>query len=244
MKRFSAIGLCALLTSCLSFNTFAAPTRTFFIETPQISAVGSVSIDIEYPFLAGGTTAAQGTLIGPATTGVLGTTGGSSTSLRIGTEGGEFFLNNARSGLTQTSMGYKAAIRENIAVYTVLSHVRFNASNSSFSEIALGATTAIKINALTLTANAEFIASHSSTFGNDNILFVNGAITYPIDNILANSSLIAELHLDNDSAVDTSSAFGLRWQPTKRLTADLIVYINSSSSVFAIPGYVILNYAF
>ena len=221
MNNFTAIGMLTLLIS--SSLVHSAPTRMFNVETPEIAAIDSVSIDVEYPFLSGGT----------------------STSLRVGTQNGELFLNNNRSGLTTTSIGYKGAIIRNIALFTTMSHITLNTTtNSSLTEISVGATTAINMETLTLVGSAELISADSSTTGSDNIIFLRGAIDFPTNNILENSSLIAELRLDNDSAVNTYSSFGARWQPTKRLTIDMIIYSKNGSSIIAIPGYVILNFVF
>ena len=240
MNNYSVLTMCVLLASTLS-SVQAEPTRTFFFETPEISAVGLVSIDIEYPFLSGGTTFGQASA---TSLDVSGTTGGTSASIRIGTENGELFLNNTRTNLITTSIGFKGAIKENIAIFSTLSHSNFEATNSSFTEFSVGITSAIKMETLTLTANTELIIDSSSTSGSDHILFVTGAIKYPTNNLLENSSVIAELRLDDNSAVETFITAGLRWQPTKRLTADLIVYSKQGNSIVAIPGYVILNFAF
>ena len=227
MNNFFTIGLFALLTSTLASLADATPTRTFFAETPGIAADGSVSVDLEYSAFS---------------TGI-------STGARIGAPYGEVLINNSTSVLPFTSIGYKGAIKENLAAYAILSYINIEATATTTSanatDIALGISYAIENEDFTINLNGEFITDDTGAFrGAKNTIFLKSAVDIPIDYALANSSVIAELIIENNPAISNAVVLGMRWQPTESFTTDLIFYRDVDSRIFSVPGYVKMNLVF
>ncbi|MCW8956270.1 MAG: hypothetical protein OQL09_05255 [Gammaproteobacteria bacterium] len=231
MNKFSTVALGGLLAAAMSSSVYAEPTRTFFTETADIAPNGSVSLDLDYGFddIAGGT------------------------GIRIGALGGEILLNNTQAGQGQTfvasSIGYKKVLQKNLSAYGIISYVNDDVLGS-YTDFAIGAAYTIKQKDLTININGEILSDDTGVAGfpprgGDTTLFVKGAIKLPIDNVLPNSSLIAEVALEDNDLLETQSAFGVRWEPSKRVTADLIVYVDEGTTdTIGLPGYIKLNLAF
>ncbi len=224
MNKISTITLGGLLVAAISSAAYAEPTRTFSSETADIAANGSASLDLEY-----------GT----------GTTAGG-TGVRIGAFGGEVFLNNNNSGFASSSIGYKAAFQKNLAGYAIFSYLDDGAVATT--DIALGVAYTIKMKAVTFNINGEFITDDANIRGGNTTIFVKGAIKFPINKALPSSSLIAEITAENNDAIDGTIDLGLRWSPSKRVTADIMFYVGNETpnadDTIGIPGAITLNVAF
>ncbi|MFW2374670.1 MAG: hypothetical protein ACN4GM_16205 [Gammaproteobacteria bacterium] len=236
MNKLTTVTLGGLLAVSMSSAAYAEPTRTFFAETADVATKGSVSLDLEYEFedIGGGT------------------------GIRIGGMGGEILLNNTQYGVDETfyvsSLGYKKVIQKNLAVYGILSYYNGPvqgpgpgpAADESFTDFAIGVAYTLKQKLMTININGEIITDDSGTLrGDETTVFVKGAIKFPINNLLDKSSLIAEVAVEDNDTLDTASAFGLRWEPSSRVTTDLIIYVdNGVDDIIGIPGYIKLNLAF
>lgn len=232
MNKLSTLALGGLLAASLSSAAYAEPTRTFFTETADTAAKGSVSLDMEYAFSesAGGT------------------------GIRIGGMGGEILLNNTNSAgsgdqFQSSSIGYKKAIQKNLAVYGILSYLNDDANADAYTDIALGVAFTLKQKQITFNINGELITDDSNALrGGDTTIFVKGSLKVSMDKVLPNSSMMVELALEDSDFIETASAFGFRWQPSKRVTTDLIIYVDdgnlAGNTITGIPGYIKLNLAF
>jgi len=231
MNKLHTIALGGVLAASIS-SAFAEPSRTFFTETADVAANGSVSLDLEYIFAD--------------------TAGG--TGVRIGGMGGEILLNNTNSSgdngeFVSSSIGYKKTIQKNLAVYGILSYLNDDAQPDAYTDFAFGVAYTIKNKSLNANINGELITDDSDSLrGGDTTIFVKGAIEFSIDNVLANSSLIAEMALEDSDFIETAAALGMRWQPSKRVTTDLIFYADNGNlagdTVTGIPGYIKVNIEF
>lgn len=234
MNKFSTVALGGLLAASMSSAAYAEPTRTFFTETADVAAKGSVSLDMEYPFDNNGT--------------------GIGTGVRIGAMGGEILLNNSNSAgpngeFVSNSIGYKKTIQKNLAAYGILNYYNDDAFGDAVTDIALGVAFTLEQKQMTININGELITDDSGTLrGDETTIFLKGSLKVSMDQVLPNSSFIAELALEDNDFIETASAFGIRWQPSKRVTTDLIVYIDNgdpaSEKITGIPGYIKLNLAF
>lgn len=227
MNISSTITIVGLLAATITSSVYAEPTRTFFSETAKTADDGVISVDLEYQFRENGT----------------------GTGVRIAAFDGEVLLNITNSGFATSSIGYKKVIQKDLAVYAILSHLNDgnrNNNSRSFTDFALGAAYTLKLENLSLNFNGELITDDSETQrGGDTTIFLKAAAIVPINNANKNTSLIAEVALENNDFIDTLVALGLRWQPSSRLTTDLIFYVDDGTEdTTGIPGYVKLNFIF
>ena len=235
MNKLSTVALGGLLAASLSSAAYAEPTRTFFTETANTAAKGSVSLDMEYGF----------------------SETASGTGIRIGGMGGEILLNNTNSAsedgqFQSSSIGYKKTIQKNLAAYGILSYLNDDANADAYTDIALGVAFTLEQKQITININGELITDDSNATplrGGDTTIFVKGSLEVSMDQVLPNSSMMVELALEDSDFIETASAFGFRWQPSKRVTTDLIIYVDdgdptNGDSVMGIPGYIKLNLAF
>jgi len=201
MIKLYTLAIGGTLMATLSSAAYAAPTRTLFTETAETAADSYISIDLEYQFSENGT----------------------GTAARIGAFNGEVLLNVTNSGFAASSIGYKKVIGENLAAYGILSYLNDDRITGSFLDIAIGAAYTIKSGDVTFNLNGEFITDDSETQrGGDNTIFLKGAAIIPLNTTKKDLSLIAEVALENNDFIDTSTALGIRWQPAARLTTDFI----------------------
>lgn len=232
MNKLSTIALGGLVAASMSTSAYAEPTRTFFTETADVAAKGTVSLDMEYPF----------------------STGGSGTGVRIGGMGGEILLNNRNTPaggeeeFLSTSIGYKKVIQKNLAAYGILSYINDDAQVEAYTDFALGVAYTLPMNNIRLNINAEILTDDSESLRTETTIFVKGALQVDMSQALENTSVIVEVALEDNDALETGMALGFRWQPSKRVTTDLIIYADDGNlagdTVTGIPGYIKLNIAF
>lgn len=231
MNKLHTIALGGVLAASIS-SAFAEPSRTFFTETADVAANGSVSLDLEYIFAD--------------------TAGG--TGVRIGGMGGEILLNNRNTPaggtdeFLSTSIGYKKAMQKNLAAYGILSYINDDTLAEAYTDFALGVAYTQPMDKIRININGEILTDDSKFLRGETVIFVKGAIQFDIDNLLANSSLIAEVALEDSDFLETAMTLGMRWQPSKRVTTDFIIYADDGNpagdKVTGIPGYIKLNIAF
>ena len=231
MNKFSTVALGGLLAASLSSAAYAEPTRTFFTETADVAAKGSVSLDMEYPFIE------------------LGFGSG----VRIGGMGGEILLNNTNSAgdgfeFQSTSIGYKKVLQKNLAAYGILSYINADAAPDAYTDFALGVAYTMPMDKIRININGEILTDDSESLRGETTIFVKGALRVDTANLVPNSSMIAEVALEDSDFLETAIALGMRWQPSKRVTTDFIIYADNGNlagdTVTGIPGYIKLNLAF
>ncbi len=222
--RFSLYSSIFLLATFTATVTHAEPSRTFFTETNGIASQDSVSVDLEYGF----------------------DNDASCTGVRLGKFGGEVLLNITNSEFAASSIGYKRQMEPNMSLYGSVSHLNDDDLDDSFTDIALGVAYTIPLEGLKINLNGEFITDDSETLrGGDNTLFVKGALILPLNIDDSPASLIAELVAENNDALDSGAALGVRWIPVPQLTTDFVFYLdNGVDDATGIPGYIKLNYQF
>lgn len=218
------------LSAVATASAHAADTSRFFTgETSTTLSSGAASIDLEYSFIS------------------LGFESG----IRAGALGGEIMLNSAsdpHSGFFNSGIGYKKSIAKDLAAYGVISHYDDGTVGNSATNFALGAAYTMKTGGITLNINPELVTDDGGLNGrgNKSTLFIKGLAAYKLNNMPV--SLVAEIVLDNNSFVERNINLGVRWQPKKNLTVDVVVYhddgIPANDPITAIPGYIIINYLF
>ncbi|MES0326882.1 MAG: hypothetical protein ABUK13_01710 [Gammaproteobacteria bacterium] len=224
------------LSAVATASAQAADTsRIFFEQTATTLSKGDVSVDLEYSFISAGV----------------------ATGIRAGAFGGEIMLNSAsdtHTGFANSSIGYKKSIGKGLAAYGIVSYFDDGTVANSSTNIAVGAAYTMKSGDITLNINPELVSDDSiapaGPRAGKNTVFVKGLAAYKLKQVPV--SLVAEVILDNNAALERVINLGARWQPKKNLTVDMIVYSDLGSSGVAganveyksIPGYVIVNYLF
>jgi hypothetical protein len=237
MKRYLSIPLFVFLVIMLNHSVFAGPSRVFTQETSAIEAKGAISLDIDYPF----------------------STGGINTGLRMGAFDGVVLINSLPEtgtgmGFGGSSIGFKKVIQKDIAAYAVVSYNSYDVGGVSDSgtDFAIGAAYTVKSGTLTYNINPELITDKLvGNRGLKNTLFVKGSALFPLTQVkTGNATVIAELALENNDALDRIINLGLRWAPNKDITLDFIVYSdrgspnNVDSIEQGIPGWIKANIQF
>lgn len=233
MNRYLSLPLFALLAVMFNQNVFAEPSRMFSQETSAIETDGSVSLDLDYAFLSYGW----------------------NTGLRMGAFDGVLLINSnpetgTNMGLVGSSIGFKKLIQDNIAAYGVVSY--YADAVDSYSDFAIGATYTAKSGTLTYNINPEFITDKlSGNRGTKNTVFVKGSVLFPLTQVkTGKASVIAELNLENNDALDSIVNLGLRWAPKKNMTMDFVVYSDRGSpggvdnNEKGLPGWIKVNLEF
>jgi len=218
------------LSAVATASAQAADTSRFFTgETATTLKNGAVSLDLEYLF----------------------SSQGNATSLRAGAFGGEIMLNSAtdtHSGFSDSSIGYKKSIGKGLAAYGVVSHYDDGTIAGSATNFAVGAAYTMKSGDITFNINPEFVTDdgNKNNRNDKSTLFIKGLAAYKLKNVPV--SLVAEIVLDNNDAVERNVNLGVRWQPKNNLTLDLVVYHDdgdpATDEITGIPGTVIVNYLF
>jgi|GEM_PF-4928402 len=231
MKTFYSLPLFALLALIFSNSVLAEPSRMFSQETSAIESAGSISLDLDYPF----------------------STAGLATGLRVGAFDGVVLINShpdfgTRMGLPGSSVGFKKVIQNNIAAYGVVSY--YSDANNSDTDFAIGAAYTATSGTLTYNINPELITDKVSGVnrGGKNTIFVKGSAQFPLTQVkTGKASVIAELALENNDAIDSVVNLGLRWAPRKDVTMDFVVYSdrgspnNIDNNEKGLPGWIKLN---
>jgi len=235
VKRYFSILLFILLMFSLSQSVFAEPSRVFTQETTAIETAGSISLDLDYPFSDLGLT----------------------TGLRVAAFDGVVLINShpetgTRTGFaTSSSVGFKKIIQNNIAAYGVVSY--YDDRVNSGTDIAIGAAYTVKSGTLTYNINPEFITDEvAGTRALKNTLFVKGSAMFPLAAVkIGKASVVAELNLENNSALDSIINLGMRWIPRKDITLDFVLYSDRGNPgggaddiEKGIPGWIKANIQF
>jgi len=232
MKTFYSLPLVALLALIFSSNVLAEPSRMFTQETSAIEAKGSISLDLDYNFAS-----------------YAGATG-----LRLGAFDGVVLINSnpetgTNMGFSASSIGFKKMIQDKIAAYGIVSY--YADPNNSDTDFAIGATYTATSGTLTYNINPELITNEvpgGANRGAKNTIFVKGSAQFPLTQVkTGKASVIAELALENNNALDSIVNLGLRWAPRKDVTMDFVVYSdrgspnNIDNNEKGVPGWIKLN---
>ena len=219
------------LSAVATASAQAADTsRFFFSETATTLSANNVSVDLEYSFISAGL----------------------ATGIRGGALGGEVMLNtasNALTGFVTSGIGFKKTIGKNLSAYGIISYFDDGTVANSATDFAIGAAFTMKTGGLTLNLNPEVVTDDRGVGGprgGKNTVFIKGIAAYKLNN--APVSLVAEVILENNIALERVVNLGARWQPKKNITVDVIVYQDfgplPTNTIKAIPGYIIINYLF
>lgn len=219
------------LSAVATASAQAADTsRVFFSETATTLSKDAVSVDLEYSFISTGMT----------------------TGIRGGAFGGEIMLNTASdaiTGFTTSGVGFKKTLGENLSAYGIVSYFDDGTVANSTTDFAIGAAFTMKTGNLTLNLNPEVVTDDrgiGGPRGGKNTVFVKGIAAYKLNKMPV--SLVAEVALENNTALERVVNLGARWQPKKNLTVDLIIYQDvgplPTDVTKAIPGYIVVNMLF
>lgn len=227
MKNTIRIVVLGLL-SCGALSAHAAQSsRIFFEQTANTLSKNTASVDLEYSFLSAGL----------------------ATGVRAGAFGGEVMLNTASdaiSGFSFTSIGYKASIQKGLAAYGIVSYFDEEVSNFNATDFAVGIAFTQRNGAVTFNINPELVTDDVGLRGLDNTIFVKGSVMFDLKD--TDTSLVAEVILENNDFLDTVINLGARWKPKNNIHVDMIVYSDAGDlgggSVTGIPGYLIVSMLF
>jgi hypothetical protein len=225
MKKHAAWLLLLAATSAQ-----AEPTRLFSQEIAE--ATKEVSVDLDYG-LAGS----------------VGLAGG----LRIGAFGGEVLVNAkndldlAGSGFSGGNIGYKRVVVPNLAVFGVLAHDNPDGAPST-TDFAIGAAYTMRMKELLLNASLEYVTDDDGVNGrgDDNTMFLKLGAGYAIPSNAGRFTVIGELVLEDNDALDTVFNLGLRWEVRRNINVDFVIVNDrgDNGSRSGLPGAVRLNLAF
>jgi len=170
--------------------------------------------------------------------------------------------NFASTGFDTPHIGYKMVIMPNLAAYGILSHYNDPAPNTdSVTDFAIGAAYTMNFGGGSVGVDAQLITDDGGATdpvtglpvggngrGGDTTLFIKGAGLINVSNAPNKLSLVGEVILENNDVLETMINLGVRWSPTKNVTADFVLYHDdgndANDSMTGIPGAVRLNVAF
>jgi hypothetical protein len=236
--KMKKTALSLLLASGVAFGATSAqavePSRLFSMETAEVSK--EVSVDLDYMVA---------TL--PLSNGFTG-------ALRIGAFGGEVLVNTkntndlAFSGFLGTNAGFKKPLGRNLAVYGILSYDKPEGSPAT-TDFAIGAAYTLRQGNLVLTINPELVTDDGgfNGRGEENTLFIKAGAAFALPSTSAGKfTLIGEIIAENSDFLDTGFNVGVRWEPRRNVTLDLVFLreFGDLGSSTGFPGAVRLNVAF
>jgi hypothetical protein len=228
MKKYALQLLIGSATALAASFAQAEPTRLFSQETAEVSK--EVSVDLDY-------------------LGSNGLAGG----LRIGAFGGEVLVNSkhnldlANSGFSGGNIGYKRMIIPNLALYGILAHDNPDGAPST-TDFAIGAAYTMRIQQLLLNANLEYVTDDDGVNGrgDESTMFIKLGAGYAIPSTAGRFTLIGELVLEDNDALDTVFNLGVRWEVRRNINVDFVVVNDrgDNGGNNGLPGAVRLNIAF
>lgn len=233
MKNHAVKLLIGSATLCAFAAAQAAePTRLFSQETAEVSK--ELSVDLDYN-------------TAPNSVGLAG-------GLRIGAAGGEVLVNSRNpldlsgSGFVGSSIGYKRALKPQLALFGAIAHDNPEGAPST-TDVAIGAAYTMRINPqLLLNASAEFVTDDDggNGRGDENTLFLKLGAGYGIPTNAGRVTLIGEVILEDNDLLDTVFNLGVRWEARRNVTVDFVVVNDRGDlgSDSGLPGAVRVNIAF
>jgi hypothetical protein len=230
MKKQALHLMVAAATALGTSLAQAEPTRLFSQETADVSK--DVSVDLDY--------------VGGSSNGLAG-------GLRIGAFGGEVLVNTkhnfdlASSGFAGGNIGYKRMIMPQLSLFGILAHNDTDTAPST-TDFALGAAYTMRMQQLLLNASLEYVTDDDggNGRGDESTMFIKLGAGYGIPSSAGRFTLIGELILEDNDALDSMLNLGVRWEVRRNINVDFVV-VNErgdSGSNNGLPGAVRLNIAF